>query len=147
MLCKLYKTTSPKNSINKVLTDEITKELNLKDEVDILNPTFNLLIFDGIFNYNYAYVPSFHRYYFINGTTILTRTIAQLELKVDVLESWKQDILQATAHITKKSNANLYGAEIEKISKTDNEIIELDTPFSLKNYFVLTVSKGGSGSN
>lgn len=147
MECKLYKTISPKNAINKVLTNEITKELNLKDEVDILNPTFNLLIFDGIFNYNYAYVPSFNRYYFINGITILTRTIAQLNLKVDVLESWKEDILHATAHITKKSNSNLYGAEIEKISMTDNETIELSSPFSLQDYFILTISKGGSGSN
>lgn len=143
MECKLYKTTSPKNAINKVLTNEITKELNLKDEVDILNPTFNLLIFDGIFNYNYAYVPSFNRYYFINGITILTRTIAQLDLKVDVLESWKEDILQANCHITKENNANMYGAEIAKSTQKSSEILTHAPIFALQEDFILTVTRGG----
>lgn len=142
MLCKFYKTTSPKNAINKVLTDEVEKDLFLKDDVNILRPDFNITIFDGIFTYNYAYVPDFSRYYFIDDIVILTVKIVQVRLKVDVLETWKSDILTANCHITKDNNSNMYGASIATSQKRTSEVLTHSPIFELQDYFIMSATRG-----
>ena len=139
----LYKTTSPKNAINKVLTDEKTLEIHLKDYVSILTPEIDIVNFNGAFLYNYMYIPDFSRYYFIEGITILSRNVIRLTCKVDVLETWKTDILASTCHIIKESNANMYGADIAESEERTHETQEVTGLFALQEDFILTVSRGG----
>lgn len=138
----LYKTTSPKNAINKVLSEQRELNIVLKDDIDILNPFFTMHVFNGLFVYNYVFIPAFSRYYFIENITLLTANIAKIDLKVDVLESWKTDILAGICHITKENNANMYGAEIATSEERLQEVIEHEAIFELQDDFILTVSRG-----
>lgn len=138
----LYKTTSPKNAINKVLSEQRELNIVLKDDIDILEPYFTMHVFSGLFVYNYVFIPAFSRYYFIENITLLTANVAKIDLKVDVLESWKTDILAAICHITKESNADMYGAEIATSEERLQEVIEHDAIFELQDDFILTVSRG-----
>lgn len=84
---------------------------------------------------NYAYIPSFKRYYFINDITAISSKVFQLTLAVDVLMSFKDDFLKNTAFITR--NENDYSSLIADSRKNfyaDREI-EILTPTNgtLKN--------------
>ena len=53
---------------------------------------------------NYAYIPAFRRYYFVSDVTAITSKLFQLTLNVDVLMSFKDEILMNTALIARNEN-------------------------------------------
>lgn len=146
MECIFYKTLSPKNAINKVLTNSATLQVNLKEDVNILSPQIKVQISSNIFSYNYAYIPSFTRYYFVADMIIISARVCQFNLEVDVLETYKNDILASTCHFIKSSHCNMYGANIKTTNKREQEIIEIPTQFSLQDYFIATISRGSEGA-
>lgn len=88
----LYKTNSPINKVNKVLENENILQCHIKNPCDILNPFINIRINKSIFEYNYCYIPLFNRYYFINDITLENQNIYNLNLKIDVLYTYKDEI-------------------------------------------------------
>lgn len=101
---KLYSTENKINDINKTLSNETTLTGVWREETSILNPVFKISNITNIFNFNYAYIPIFNRYYFI--TDIQPQGIYYIiTLKVDVLESWKTDILKDYQSITRQETA------------------------------------------
>lgn len=91
MEIKLYKNTSEDRQVNKELFDEIVLVGTIRDEsVDVLNPVITVNADTAYLDYNYAYIPSFGRYYFFSAPPSLVRTgVFQLFLHVDVLMSFK----------------------------------------------------------
>lgn len=142
MRAVLYKTTSPKNAINKVLVESKEVNIKLKDYVSILNPTLDLMNFNGVFLYNYIYIPTFSRFYFINEITVLTSSVVRIACSVDVLETWKIDILNSIGHMIKRTGGNMNGAIIEKTGEVEHDIIVLNSPFTLQDYFIVTTTRG-----
>lgn len=108
MILELYKTIDDNNIINKTLTDMISYEIKLKDNVDIISPTIILSSETLLVNFNYAYIPDFGRYYFINSVSINSKNVYVLSLECDVLESFKDDILNSYAYISKAEDGNNY---------------------------------------
>lgn len=131
MIINLYNTNSSNNTINKVLQDEREFNITFKDTADINNPTIKLYS-KSLLLYNYAYIPDFGRYYFINNISTVPKDLYILNLKCDVLESFKSDILQATGLITRNTDGNPYfdgGDYLTEVRKTHNiyeSDIELD---------------------
>ena len=103
----LYNTDSTNNTINKVLTNEVEFDITFKASANSLRPSVRLQTTDLIKS-NYAYIPDFERYYFIRDTSIQPNSITNLELEVDVLESFKEDILQSKAIVSRHTGANKY---------------------------------------
>ena len=68
----LYENTSPKKKVVKKLTRAKELEGNLMDECSIVNPSIMIEI-DNLSQYNYMYIPVFHRYYFITKTNSFKR--------------------------------------------------------------------------
>jgi len=70
MILKLFKTADSDNVINKTITDEISININLKRDVDIVNPVIDLYEIDGIEldSFNYAEIPDLNRFYIVAGT-------------------------------------------------------------------------------
>lgn len=97
MELKLYKTQSAKNEIGKVLTDEITMSINLRRGFDIFNPSLTLEAPQGVnfYDYNYLYLADLDRYYFINSVASANFKVWVLSCTVDVLETYKAEILAA----------------------------------------------------
>lgn len=121
MIVKFLKNKSEYNTINKDTELIVEKTIALKSECDIVNPYLLLKLDDVLFLSNYAYIPQFKRYYFITGIEILTKSLVGISLHVDVLESFKADVLAGTVHITESSNAdNYYPKELDSLTSMES---------------------------
>lgn len=91
--------------VDKVLIDSTTHGYDgaLVDECSIENPVI-LLEADDIPTSNYAYIPSFNRYYYITDITSVRNGIYRISMKVDVLKSFASDIKSSKALVTLSDN-------------------------------------------
>ena len=98
----LYNTTSPNNKINKTLTNATVLTGDFREETGFLSQVFRV---EGMQNrsFNYTYIPDFNRYYYIEEYRSLGHNILELQLKVDVLMSYKTDILNTTVILERTS--------------------------------------------
>lgn len=100
----LYKNVSQNNVINKQLTLVDTKSCIIKDNMLGKRPTILLKYDDNLEDVNYAFIPEFNRYYFAEPLTLLTGGKCEINLTCDVLETFKDDILNSEATIEKSTN-------------------------------------------
>lgn len=91
MKIQFYNNHSGINIINKNL-EIVGEEINftLKEDTNILNPVLKLAGYNGG---NYCYIPDFNRYYFIDNYNLNNQGIYELFLSVDVLATYKDDLL------------------------------------------------------
>ena len=110
MELKLYAVNDGENVINKTMTLKTTMEINLKRDVDIINPRLILIpnLPTGFSGINYAEIPELNRFYFVDSITNISGTLWQLELSCDVLESYKADILASKARFYRNLKAGDY---------------------------------------
>lgn len=114
MTITFYHNTSENNRVDKSsFLDESTKltiQGTLRDECSIMNPVIMIeYTATATFMYNYCLIPYFNRYYYINNITCVRNGLYRLELSVDVLMTYKTDILQQKAVISRQENEyNLY---------------------------------------
>ena len=140
MQIKFYYNSSEKNKINKLLSRELTMDGNLRDECSVINPTI-LVEHSNLAGYNYVYIPEFKRYYFITEMTIVRNNLWRISLKVDVLESFKSDILNLSCIVDKQQYEN-YGNNIDDgsyINRADSfvEIANYQNGFNSSGEFIL----------
>ena len=71
MELKLYALNDGENVINKTMTLKTTMEINLKRDVDIINPRLILIpnLPKGLSGINYAEIHLLNRFYFIDSIT------------------------------------------------------------------------------
>lgn len=111
MRLNLYKNLSDKNHVDKNIT-QMGNQLTgtLRDNCSIINPVIEIESYTG-FDFaecNYAYIPEFKRYYYINNITLKNK-MYELTMHVDVLMSYKDEIRSNTAVISRQeNNYNLY---------------------------------------
>lgn len=100
MLLKLGKTNSPNNVMFKDVVDWVELQIRLKDGVDVLTPVL-MLRGEGLVlrDYNYATIPDLGRSYFIRGVESVNGKLWRLELEVDVLETYRDELLNCTARM------------------------------------------------
>ena len=110
MELKLYAVNDGKNVINKTMTLKTTMEINLKRDVDIINPRLILIpnLPTGFSGINYAEIPELNRFYFVDSITNISSTLWQLDLSCDVLETYKADILASKARFYRNLKAGDY---------------------------------------
>ena len=96
---QLYKYTGPLNTINKTLPTPTKKTGTQIDPPQSVLECDFIITGTAVPEYNYAYVNSFKRYYFITETTWLGGNAFQLHLKVDPLYTNKTKINALTAMI------------------------------------------------
>ena len=108
----LYRTSSPKNKVNKSLTTiaSITGESN--EAIGKVNTSFILSKdhISNVKNSNYMYSDVTGKYYFIENYEIKNQTI-KIIAKQDVLMNYKNNILSQTCTVSRNeniSNAYLY---------------------------------------
>lgn len=121
MELRFYNMTETNNTIGKKLDEYTSVFVKMKyQDMNVTNPIF-MLKFNEYPVYNYIYVPSLHRYYFIDNIVIKTENTFEIQCSCDVLESFKDDILAGVGHLTKSKNNNPYYGDFQS---ADNKIIE-----------------------
>ena len=143
MLLKLYNTDSETNRINKVLTDETEFDVRLKDKSSVVNPVL-LLKSETYINFNYAYIPKFQRYYFVDDISVYPNKMYILTLRCDVLTSFKDDILKSYARIVEQTNSNAYyDSNLKSEVRKEVDTYMSDVSFDLTADSMVLVTIGG----
>lgn len=110
MKLTLYRTEDEDNVLGKTLEVVQEYDITLKDPTNILSPV--LRIRDNRANLdqlaNYAYLEEFNRYYFITSMATTGKEMWSLYLSVDVLESFKEDLLDSPAEVTRHMQVGDY---------------------------------------
>ena len=150
MEIKLYKNLSENNVIGKTLTQIKSVEAQLKNDVSIINPTLILTYTLNILDSNYCFIPKFNRYYFIDEIVPITGDRCIVKCRVDVLESFKEDIKSLTVILDKtqsiyKSNKHLDDGSFVVENKDFNTIYNFPNGFNDEGTFIL-ICAGGGGS-
>lgn len=145
MEIRFLHTTSVDNSINKKFTNVVTKNVLLKNNCDVLNPQIVLLRDTVLFQSNYAYIQDFKRYYFITSIEILTIKTVMINFHVDVLESFKDDILKAKGYVQTSENANHYldNADYLEQENFECDLTEVECGFDLSEQSMVLTTIGG----
>lgn len=142
MLMKMYDTKSSNNVINKVLENEHEFDIKFKDKTDIVNPVV-ILSSPTLILSNYAFIPDFNRYYFVDKIELFPNSIYHITLRCDVLESFKAEILtssgfinQQTNNVNKYYNSN-YQSEVRK--EVDLYKSTVTIPTDVKETILVTI--------
>lgn len=99
MVVNFYKNSSPVIQVNKTLSTSKQVTCNLKKDCDILEPVL-ILQSVSIGDANYFQIPDFSgRYYFIDRIITLNPNVIEIHGKIDVLMSFKSDILASSGVI------------------------------------------------
>lgn len=139
----LYKTMSERNVINKELTDSVSLDIKLKKDELIESPNISCNRFEGIEEYNYAYIPKFERYYFIVDTEMLNKRIVRLKLHTDVLETYKHDILNSTVRASVAEIDSYVDVELTHDVRVNIKKLMLEnTDFKNSESYILTTIGG-----
>lgn len=100
--------TSEANIIGKSITDIVTRSCTVKGDISHEAPVI-ILAYDGtnIEKINYMKIPALSRSYFITDIINLTGGRYEIRGRVDVLESFKNQILNMKCIIDKQENQNI----------------------------------------
>ncbi len=148
MILTLYKTESAPNVIGKELTNPLSISINLKASTNVIDPEILLSNRPSVdyFGYNYAHIDSLERYYFIDNAYAVNGNVTRLVLRCDVLETYKDSVLNSNCRYKRKVQAGDYF--VEGLNESDKAVIT--TYFSdvtiqdNVHTNVLTVVEGGS---
>ena len=153
MSITIYTNSSDKKVIGKTLTQISVNPYVLLENCSIITPQVKLKFNSAILSANYAYIEEFHRYYFIDDVTILSGAILQLNLSIDVLETYKTQIKALTCIV--KRNTNVFNKYLDdpyfqaqnkkqiQIKKIESSAFYPHILSSSSDCFVLTVAQGG----
>lgn len=106
MEIRLYQTNSNTIETSKALSPLATLNGTLRDDCSILEPIIRVKYSEAIAGCNYAYIPAFGRYYYVKVEYSQEELI--LIMKVDVLMSWRANLLGSVAKMTRSNIGNLY---------------------------------------
>lgn len=142
MEIRFYNMTDTRNTVGKKLGDYVSTFVKMKyQEMNVTTPIF-LLKFMEYPTYNYLHIPALKRYYFIDDIVVKTDNTFEIHCSCDVLESFKDDILQGTGRLTKSESYDKYtddnypqnvNYEVEKITQ------ECNFDFSKNNIVMVTI--------
>lgn len=104
MTIQLASYDGEKNRIQKQVSFTVNLEGTLRESSDVVNPS--ILVespVDAICGFNYAFIPEFQRYYFIQNFTAFRTGLTIITMSVDVLFTYKESILNSPAIIVRSS--------------------------------------------
>lgn len=148
MILKLSKNNDAPNVIKKTLSGVQSFDVALRRDFDITAPEFTLNIPDAVtaLGFNYAELPDFNRRYFIQSVDNVGATLWRFTCKVDVLETYKTEILASNAKIRRGIKTGDYiSATLESNANADITTHEADKGFVGEPALILS-TVGNSGA-
>ena len=151
MTITLYKNSRESNYVNKNKYLQIIDTLNgtLRENVSILNPSITIEYTADMLKANYAFIPTFNRYYFIVDIDIISNKLCVIHLNVDVLTTYQDMLNNQTAYIDR--NQYSYDEKIvdsERIIQCGVDIEKVEIPNDVfnvgkKGYFQIIYALNG----
>ena len=117
MILKVYNNKSNKKVVNKTIKEVQEIDFIFKDDTDITHP---ILILQSYQSGNYCYIPDLNRYYYIDKVIIMNGGFYKLYLEIDVLMSYKNEIMNADWYSVNGVNVTIPN-EIDYHSLVDYE--------------------------
>lgn len=136
-----YNISDSNNTLNKTLGSKNTTSILLKSSVDVQRPMLILrdneaFKFDDM---NYVEIPELNRFYFIESIYKRSNDLVELQLAVDVLESFKSIIFGSNMRYRRNIEVGDYGSvSIETEGRETKLTYDSDTKFPEGNSLVLT---------
>lgn len=99
-----YYNGSDNRTINKTLSPEGGFSFNgvPRGDISVMNPVIRFES-GGVIRFNYARIPELQRYYYIKDRTAFREEVWDITFEVDVLMSFRNDILNLSAIVDKQS--------------------------------------------
>ena len=131
-----------------------TYECNVYESCDIITPRLVLSYSAQLSRCNYAYIPSWERYYYVKNITVAPGQKAIVNLSIDPLYTHRDEILSLTVNVTRsESRTNKMVLDRGYISQANRHCKTLsfsNHPFNAVNsdpVYLLTVVGGVSNGN
>ena len=141
----LYVNSSEKQALNKTLSSALTLTGTLRGESSIISPTFNIEVTNPS-GYNYCYISEFGRYYFIKNITSVRNGIWRIDCEVDVLMSFKAQILNLDVIVSDSTNEGsepyFTGNVWQTTVKTKTDILNFSNGLLDDGEYILITSGG-----
>lgn len=146
MIIKFYNNISDKNVIRKTLNNELSILGVLREDTSVLKPSITIESPVSIVGYNYSYIPDFARYYYVVDVKSMRNNLWDVTLRVDVLMSFKDNILNTPAiidHTTEQGTTNYMDSNIwRSLVKDKTDIINFSSGLSESGGYVLITAGG-----
>lgn len=151
----LMKTNSDSKNLYKTWTNETSYNCEPYENCEILSPHVIMDYSPDITTFNYAYIPDFNRYYFIDGVDVIPGGACILHMHVDVLYTWSSFIRNLNVLVERsENNASPFIADtsIPLSTMKSYEVIRMNNNTMILNEgavntdcFILEVA-GGAGA-
>ena len=127
MTIDFYKINDVRNRINKTLgiPYTINNVFFKSNNIDIIKPFLRLS--RDMTQYNYCFIRELNRFYFIDDVAIENNGIKDYRLSIDVLMTYKTEIMGNKAHII-ESESVLNADNIEYFGKNNEVVSTFDFP-------------------
>ena len=104
MTIYLYQMIQERNRIKKNISGGAKFEGTIRADSDVVNPSVMIeASANTVCGYNYAYIPDFKRYYFINNVNAYRTGLSIVSCTVDVLTSFQTTITGSNCIISRSS--------------------------------------------
>lgn len=144
----LYKTMSANNVVTKELTDELVLDGTIRDgEFTILRPTVGVQ--RNVSEYNFAYIPAFKRYYFIDNVRVVREKLFTIYMRCDVLMTYGEQIRQLVGEVSEVEGGNPYlSSQLDVEVRQTIERVSFENNFTTGDYIIVALRVGeNSGDN
>ena len=136
-----YSTKSENNRLEKVLENETLLSGTMKNAIDLINPV--LQVCTNLMQFNYCYIPSLSRYYFIDKVEITRTHLYTLYLKIDVLQTYKEQIKNLKVVLSASKSNPYYKNYIDSVDvRTDYTTYQFENNFEENGEAILIALYG-----
>lgn len=143
MQIKLYQTDDAANVINKTLANQRVIDVALRRDFDLHAPELTLRMANAAeaLGYNYAVMPDLGRRYFIDNVENVGANRWRYRLAVDVMETYKADILAGDHAYQQAVGAGDYGTlNLDETGRVDVATIEGDVALAPAENSIVSIT-------
>ena len=136
---ELYKVTNQPNELTKTLNNAVIVNGAFRSEIDSMDVIVE--IESNTYDFNYVYIPSLNKYYFLQNLVHVNAKIIRMQLHCDVLMTYKADILASYGLVIQGGTINPYYSSIE--SESRQAIRRFAFPYKFNNngnYVLVTIT-------
>lgn len=143
---KIYKNKSDDHVINKNIEKVYDINILMKSGVDHVHPIIilNDVDYPELVDCNYCYISHFDRFYFIRAINRLNTREVELTLECDVLETYKEEILNSRLHIKKQLVNEYHSDSLRHKDVQTVEIFSSDIELEPNRDHVIITTLGGA---